>query len=484
MLRRTPLFSALNRQSTRQSMLGSIVIGASVVAAFVGLTCCGKSTSEDSGGGAATASFSGNQKNVTGTITSQSGTPAQMKSWVVALIERDFGLGRVSEVDASGILKWGNLNLDATHTAVLLSPDFLIQSVIALPSTKANTVKQYFTLAGIVIPQLVQKGSSLSFQTTTGITIQDYCATDTDADGNPDGVGSLGLALSGDPLGLATVDTDKDGVSNDSDVDLDGDGILNVFDGDDDADGILDVFDADANGNGVADNVETVNDAYFALGLEYFAVKHEKTATGATLQFAAKVRSGVQPIDLKIRSAASLTGSATTLATDGTSAAWDGTLIDDGTGYDGSSGDLLYGRKITLAAGKAPRVNQVVFLQMTIGTGETAFTVEYPWTFTSLTLSAITSTYVAATRVATLAGNPFGADNQSFFWSISVTNAAGVKVYESSAVSGGTRTLTIPSNVLESGVTYSYEAVAQSLEKVPGIPSISVRSAAVSIVNP
>ena len=484
MLRLTTFFSALIRPFIRPFIrplaIGSVV----VVAASVGLTCCGKNASEDSGGGGASASFSGNQKNVSGTITSQSGTPAQMKGWIMALMERDLGFGRVSEVDASGILKWGNLNLDASHTAVLLSPDFLIQAVVALPSTKVNTVKQYFTVAGAVIPQLVQKGSSLSFQTTNGITIQDYYATDTDADGNPDGVGSLGLSLTGDSLDLASVDTDKDGMSNDSDTDLDGDGVLNVFDGDDDGDGVLDVFDTDANGNGVADNVETVNDAYFALGIEYFAVRHEKTATGTTLQFAAKVRDGVKPIDLKIRSAKSLTASATTIATDGTSAAWDGTLIDDGTGYDGSSGDLLYGRKILLASGKAPRVNQVVFLQMTIGTGEAAFTVEYPWTFPSLTLAAITSTYVTTTRVVTLEGNPFGVDNQSFFWSISLTNASGVKVYESSAVSGGTRTLTIPSNVLESGVTYTYEAVAQSLEKVPGIPSISVRSAAVTIVNP
>ncbi len=465
-------------------MLRSTTFLTVCLGATIGLSYCGKTSSEDSGSAAAGASFSSNQQNVSGTITSQSGTPAQMKSWVVALIERQSGVARVADVDASGILKWGKLDLEASHTAVLLSPDYLIQSVMALPSSKANTVKQYFSVAGIVIPQIVQKGSGLSFQTTTGIAIQDYYATDTDADGNPDGVGTLGLSLTGNNFSLAVVDTDKDGISNDSDMDLDGDGILNSFDGDDDGDGTLDVFDTDANGNNVADNLEALSDAHYLLGLEYFAVRYEKTATTTTLQFAAKVRDGFKPAEMKIRTATSLTASATTMAIDGTTAAWDGTLADDATAFDGSSGDLLYGRKIQLASGKAPRINQVVFLQMTIGTGDSAFTAEYPWTFPSITMEAITSTYVTTTRVATLAGNPFGTDNQAFFWSISVTNSAGVKVYESSAVAGATRTLTIPSNVLESGVTYTYEAVAQSLEKVPGIPSISVRSAAVTIVNP
>ena len=73
MLRLTTFFSALIRPFIRPLAIGSVVI----VAASVGLTCCGKNASEDSGGGGASASFSGNQKNVSGTITSQSGTPAQ-----------------------------------------------------------------------------------------------------------------------------------------------------------------------------------------------------------------------------------------------------------------------------------------------------------------------------------------------------------------------------------------------------------------------
>jgi hypothetical protein len=462
-------------------MFGSTTLLTVLIGTTLLFTHCGKSSSDDASGTSG-ASFSSNQQNVSGTMTSQAGTPAQMKGWMVALMERDSGLGRVAEADASGTLKWGKVNLDAAHTAVLLSPDLLIQSIMAISSSKTNTIKQYFTIGGTSLPQLVQKGSGLTFQTTTGITVQDYYATDTDGDGNADGVG--GLSLTSSSFGLSSTDTDKDGVSNDIDTDVDGDGLLNVFDGDDDADGTLDIFDTDANGNGVADSLEQNGDAHFTLGVEYFAVRYEKGATANTLQFVTKIREGITPVEVKIRSAASLTSSATTIATDGTSAAWDGTLVDDATGYDGSAKDLLYGRKIQLASGKAMRTNQVMFLQVTMGTGDAAFTVEYPWVFPNVTLTDITTTYNTSTRVATLAGNPFGTDIQNFLWSVAVTNSAGIKVYESTAISGSTRTVTIPSNVMESGVTYSYQALAQSLDKVSGVPAIGVRSAAVSIINP
>ena len=71
---------------------------------------------------AAGASFFGNLQDVVGTVTSQSGTPAQMKSWAVAFIERDGGVARVADADANGILRWNKVSFDATQTAVLLSP--------------------------------------------------------------------------------------------------------------------------------------------------------------------------------------------------------------------------------------------------------------------------------------------------------------------------------------------------------------------------
>ena len=125
----------------------------------------------------------------------------------------------------------------------------------------------------------------------------------------------------------------------------------------------------------------------------------------------------------------------------------------------------------------------MLFAQVTFGTGDSAFTVEYPWMFPNLTLSGITTSYDTASRVVTLSGDPFGSSNQTFVWSVTLTNSDGLKIYESSATSGATRTITIPSNVLQSGQTYTYDAIAQTLDKVPGMPAAAVRSATVTISN-
>jgi hypothetical protein len=448
----------------------------------IAVSACGRKSSSDDGGGGGSV-FSSNMQNLTGTVTSQSGTPAQMKGWAVAMIERDSRVARVADADASGILRWSKVSFDAAQTAVLLSPDYLLQAVMAIPSTKVNTVKQFFTIGSTSLPQLVQKGSGLSFQSTTGVTIYDYYATDSDSDGNPDGVGSLGLTLGS--VGLTSVDTDKDGLVNESDGDIDGDGIANALDGDDDGDGNLDIFDTDANGNSIADSQETNNDAYYSQGIEYFSVRYEQGVSANSMLFVVKARSGLSPAPtaVTIKAPSSLTDGATSIATDASTASWDMSLADDGKSYDGAATDLVYGRKVQLASGKAPRANQVLFARVTFGTGDSAFTIEYPWVFPNVSLSAITTSYNTSTRVVTLAGNPFGADTQTFVWSVSLTNAAGLKVYESTAISGDTRTLTIPSNVMESGGTYTYEAVAQSLDKVPGIPTVAVRSSAGSISN-
>ncbi len=460
--------------------MGNAIVRQLVIVSAAALTFhCGRRSSSSDGGGDG-ASFSGNMQNVSGTVTSQSGTPAQMKSWAVALVEKSAGVSRVADADSNGVLKFNKVSLDALQTAVLLSPDYLLQSVMAIPSTRTKTVRQYFQITSTTIPQIVQKGSGLNFQNTNGITVHDYYATDSDGDGNPDGIGSLGLA-SGPVFNAA--DTDKDGESNESDNDIDGDGLSNVFDTDSDGDGTLDVLDSDANGNSIADSQENLGAPYFSQGIEYFEIKYEQGVSANTMQFIMKVRDGYTPAAVKIRGAASLLDSSTAIASDASTAAWDLTLLDDGANYDGAASDNLYGRKIQLASGKTPRTNQVVFGQLTIGTGDSAFTAEYPWVFPNLSISTISCSYDTSSRVVTLAGNPFGAELQSFVWSIALTNSSGLKVYESSAISGGTRTLTIPANVMQSGATYTYEAVAQTLDKVPGMPRVSVRSASGSISN-
>ena len=443
------------------------------------LIACGQRSSSDEGGDG--GGFSGNLQNLTGTVTSQSGSPAEMRGWVVALMERDSRVARTAVADVAGILKWNKVSLDVPQTAVLLSPDYLLQSIMSLPSSKTNTVKQYFQINSKVLPQLVQKGSGLSFQTMTGVTVQDYFASDSDADGNPDGVAAFSLASS--QMGLATVDTDRDGVPNDLDGDIDGDGLLNAYDGDDDGDGTADVFDPDANGNLIADNQEANGESYYSQGVEYFAVRYEQGPTNNSMQFVLKVLDGLSPVSVKIRAAVSFTEGSLAVAQDGNISNWDLTLSDDGSNFDGASKDLLYAKKVQLASGKAPRVNQVLFAQVTFGTGESAFTVEYPWTFPNLTLSGITTSYDTPSRVVTLSGDPFGSNNQTFLWSVTLTNADGMKIYASSVTSGTNRTITIPSNVLQSGQTYTYQAIAQTRDTLPGGPVAAVRSATVTINN-
>lgn len=452
-----------------------------VAVTVVHMSSCGRGSSSDEDGGGDGAVFSGNMQNIAGTITSQGGNPSQMRSWVVALLEGNSRVARTTAADASGILRWNKVSLEATQTAVLLSPDYLLQSIMAMPSTKVNTVKQYFTIQNQALPQLVQKGPTMAFQNSSGITLLDVYSADNDADGSPNGTGALGLT--GDGFNLAAVDTDSDGVSNSTDGDIDGDGLLNSFDNDDDGDGLDDIFDSDANGNLVADSQEAFGDAYYGQGIEYFTVRYEQGQSVNSFQFVLKVRSGLKPESVKIKTATSLIDGAVAVSGDGTTAAWDVSLLDNGSNFDGAEGDLLYARKIQLAAGKTPRVNQVIFAQVTFGTGASAFTLEYPWIFPNITTGAITSSYNSAGRVVTLAGDPFGASFQDFAWSVTLTNADGLKVYESAAIAGGTRTLTIPANILQSGATYSYEVVAQTRDKVPGMPAAAVRSAKVTITN-
>ena len=468
----------------RRKIQKSVVVRLTTVLVLASVFSCGRSSSsedDDAGGGGGGTSFSSNMQNIFGTLTSQTGTPSQMRSWVVALVEAGSRVARTAAADVSGVLRWNKVSLDSTHTAVLLSPDYLLQSIMAMPSTKTNTVKQYFTIQKTLLPQLVQRGPAISFQTTSGITMQDLYAADSDADGNPNGVGAFGLT--GDQLRLVTVDTDSDGIPNDVDGDIDGDGLLNSFDNDDDGDGVDDIFDADANGNLVTDSQESNGDSYYGQGIEYFAVRYEESPTANTFLFVVKVRQGLTVESVKIKTASSLTDGSQAIEGGGGVSAWDLSLLDDGANFDGSSGDLLFARKVQLAAGKTPRVNQVLFAQVTFGSGDSAFTVEYPWMFPNVDMGPISTSYNASTRVLTLSGDPFGSTQQAFVWSVTVSNSDGLKIYESAAISGSTRTLTLPANILQSGENYTYEVVAQTRDKIPGMPAAAVRSSTGTINN-
>lgn len=434
-----------------------------------------RSSSTDEGGGGASTDFAGNRLDVTGSLSSQTGSQAQMQGWVVALLERDTGTARVSVADEGGNLSFGKTSLSASQTAVLLSPDFLIQSVLVLPSTTPKKVRQYFQLTKNALPRIVQKGAVITFQSTDTISIQDQNAADENADGVPDGVTSFGLNAD-EIADFLLADTDKDGIDNSIDSDIDGDGVMNAFDSDDDGDGMSDVLDSDADGDGIADSLQQTSDQHYKVGIEYLAVQNITTSESSTLKFVTKVRDGVNVKAVTIRAATSFAQDATATDAAGTTAAWDQTLLDDGLNDDGAANDRLYVRNVNLATGVAPRTNQVVFFQVVIGDGAEQFTVEYPYMFPSLASTVPTTAYDPATRRVTLSGDPFGANLQSFVWTVSVNNSAGIKVYESNVIAGSTRTAVLPANILVSGQTYTYQATAQLMEKVQGYPSMLVQS--------
>lgn len=407
-----------------------------------------------------------------------------MQGWVLTLLERDSTTARVAAADSSGNLKFSKVSLAAVQTAYLLSPDFLVQSVLSMPSTTANTIRQYFTLNKTTLPRVVQKGSILNFQSTDAISIQSGNSTDTDGDGIPDGMASLGLIQSS-PGGFAlSTDTDKDGTVNESDADIDSDGLPNAIDSDGDGDATIDALDADANGNGVADSQENNSSQHFAVGVEYVAAQYIVTSSASTVRFITKVRDTITPTSVKIRGATSLLGSSSYIKSDGSSGgSWDLSLADDGVNDDGSTGDLLYGRSVVLASGKSPRGNQVVFFQLEMGSGAEAFTAEYPFLFPPLTPTVPTTSYDATTRTVTLEGDPLGTEITGFVWVVSIADSDGITIYEGPAVAGATRTFVIPSNVMQTGQTYTYRASAQTLDKVAGYPSIVVRSDEGTITN-
>ncbi|MCX6117291.1 MAG: hypothetical protein NT027_07105 [Proteobacteria bacterium] len=438
--------------------------------AFSALTalnaCKGTSSSEESE--TQSAEFGGARTDVTGTIISQNGSQTQMHGWFVALMEQQSGAGRIAEADGNGSLKFSQASVGAVQTALLLSPDFLVQSVMSIPSTKSNTVRQYFQLTKNTIPRLIQKGGVINFQNTDTLNILDQYSTDTDGDGIPDGVASLGLA--------AMTDSDSDGTANEYDFDLDGDGLPNTFDSDDDGDGILDALDSDSNGNGVNDTQERFSDMHFKVGFEYINVQQVKNTAGTTFKFIAKVREGITPSSVKIRGATTLLANSTYTSADTSGAIWDFSLADDGKNGDANTKDSLYARSVTFASGVMPRTDQAIFFQLAIGEGPTQFVAEFPFVFPELTLAVPSTSYAPATRTVTLAGDPFGSSQQEFLWLVTVTNSDGLRVYESNPIAGSQRAAIIPSNILQTGKSYTYKVTARAQDKVTGYSSLIVES--------
>jgi hypothetical protein len=451
---------------------------------------------------------------VRGSLVASSGDQGNLVNWVVAMMERDTGVSRVGVINAAGIYNLVNVNMGVPSTLVLLTPDFKFSSVLAITGAFSGTIRQFF-MPQAIIPKLIHRGEIMTFFSEDGLSVTSDIAADGDSDLIPDGLdpdivglrnlGLEGFAPSSNGLQLLASehDFDLDGVPDIIDPDIDGEGIPNWFDTNEDGDEFLDVFDGDANGNIVMDSSEQYGSLYFKEGIDFLSVQVERSinATGtvaSTVTIAADLMDGVTPLAVDIRGAPSLFNGASinniTTNSEGLeeiiSGAWDKRLLDDGLSNDSSADDRVFGRKVVLQTGKQPTANQVMFLRLAFGGASNAWFKEYPFIFSDLTLANIVASYSSSLRRVSFSGTPFGSVT-SYKWFVDISGTitegdvetTGI-IHTSSAIEAvSTKNYTIPADTLESGVSYTVTIRAQALDRIPGAPSYTVKSAPITITG-
>jgi len=443
-------------------------------------------------------SLCGEMNDLRGSISTKSGSQAEMAAWEVVSFEYDTGIARLGDVDDAGLYSLNRVRTDHQQTLALLTPDYILAAVLSItvPNQPAKTIHQFVNFDAPIVPKLISNGPVITFENLNGLNITKKLAAASNNDGIPDGATKItaptalvGNASAGFALADPIVDTNKDGIPNDLDPDINGDGIINWLDYDQDGNGILNDFDPDQNGDLIRDDSPLGHNTsqYFNEGVEYIAVEFELTPKDDgsgnvnTLKFLTKIRDDLSPVPLavQIRGAPTLLKSATYTAKDtqGTTvtAAFNGSLADDGQNEDGAANDRLFGRKIILPDGISPQPNQVIFFELVFGTKANPWYIDYPWTFPPVIPAPITAAYDSNLKMVALIGNPFG-DIQDFQWIINVFDDQGHNVWQSGAVDGTTRQYAISTNILEPGKSYKFSVDAQSRDKVPSVPSFVVHS--------
>jgi len=456
-----------------------------VILAALALAGCGGAGDSES----KACSLCGTMNDLRGSISSKTGSQAEMAAWVVAAFERDSGIARVSDIDSAGLYTLAHVRTDHPQTLALFTPEYILQGVLSVPDDNNNKIiHQFVQFTGAQVPKLISNGPIITFQSLDNMKVTKDVAADANSDGIPDGGKTIGAAaLTGMALTGLAPDTDLDGIGNDKDPDVNGDGIINWLDQDDNGNGILDVFDGDQNGDLVNDSSPQGHntDQWFKEGVEYIAVQFELTpkddGTGneTTLKFTTKVQDDVTPIAVQIRGAPTLLNAATYTAKDAqgndTTNTWNRQLMDDGVSEDGNPGDRVFAKKVTLANAAMPRAHETVFFELVFGSKAAPWYIDFPYTFPDLRPAAITSLYDANTRTVRLVGAPFGSI-KDFIWIINLLNSSGSTVWTSQAVSGITDQFVIPENFIQAGQTYKYEVIAQTLDKIPGFPSYAIHT--------
>ncbi|MEZ4741272.1 MAG: hypothetical protein R3B45_02305 [Bdellovibrionota bacterium] len=442
----------------------------------------------------------GSGEQVVGSISSQSGSQAEMQGWVVVLLDKATEAARVAEVNSAGLFTFSYVDLDATYTLVLISPSYIVSSVLSIPGKNPNTVRQYFKIVGNTLPRLIHKGPIITLQNEIGVTVEKDLATDVNGDLIPDGIANvIGIELTNSSSIVkpktfskfdlvnqtSTADFDNDGIKNVDDPDIDGDGLANVFDADDDGDQTYDVFDQDSDGDAIIDVGQQEHDLFFPVGVEWISVKFEMVPSSggsftSSLTFFTQLRkSDSMPKAVSIRGAPYLLSDALVneLSPDGepVPTAWNRLLADDGKSEDSGEGDLLFAKKVILKGSKTPAFHQVVFFQLIYGSGDNIWTLEFPYTFAPLKPKGITTSYSKLSRTIKLSGNPFG-DIQDFIWTASVFDPDNIKIYTSPPTTGTTRSIKIPENIFEDDLKYTYKVTAQVLDRVPGYVNYTIDS--------
>lgn len=453
------------------------------------LHACGKT-------GTSTEQGFGPQKNLSGSLTTQFGSQREMAGWVVVLLEKETGISRVAEADGAGIYSFAKASSSRAHSIVLLSPNFVVSSVLALPPAVQGTIRQWFSPSGIYLPRLIHRGDIVQFDTLDGIKILSDAATDSDGDMIPDGSSEIKLHAANDtsPLSLlqqtSSYDTDLDGLLNHKDPDIDGDGMANAFDNDDDADGTLDYFDFDANGDVIADSLQEIGDQYFTEGVHFATVQYETVpnddgSTTDTLTFVTRLRDGVTPTAVQVRGDTSVLSDAVVEAEDSdgntVETNFDGLLLDDGLSSDAAEGDLIFGRRIKLAEGTRPRANQVFFIQLAFSSGAKAWFMEFPVTFPKVTTHDIEAAYDATTKSIAISGNPFGDDVSDYLWTVVAYDEDERQIYKPTAQFGSETSHELDIAKFESGKTYKFAVIAQVIDRIPGYSQYLIHSPKIEV---
>ncbi len=440
---------------------------------------CGKSSSES--GGAAATSPSG--ETIKGSIKSVTGSQSEMNQWVVALVERDTGIAHSGVINAVGNYTIEGVDTSVPYTLVLLDPQYRFSAILTYVGLNPGKVRQYFAITANRLPTLVHNGPIINFTDFSSVSWEKNEAADTNDNLIPD-------ALEVTTSLATTVDTDADGQTNDLDGDIDGDGLPNWFDSDDDDDGVPDAFDTDANADELADLSQDQGDQYFPRVVKYIALQLVQDVQGdgslaSTLMFTTQLLEDEEATSVLVKGSSTLFTDSSAVQFDPTTgaasyAAWDQTLLDDGNNEDGEAGDGTFSRRVELVSTAVPKANQVFFVEVTQGTGDTRIVNEFPFTFPTMVTGVITGSYTSATRKVTLTGTPFGTVTD-YHWSVHVYDASGIKVFASEPIAGTSDTYTLPSGATDEGETYTARIVATAIDRIPSFPSWVMRSASFNL---